>query len=265
MLRALTYTFMLLISFRVYGISDTRIQEVFSHITEHMKSPKNAEESIDILEKVSNKFDIKVTNNSESLSFTLERANNALKQGDALTALDLFNKIIARFPNHKNALVGLGNIYYANKQYEQAVQIYLDLLDTYSDDKLLLANFLTLISEYNIDLALTEMLKLHKIMEKDSFLLANLGLVYAYKNDLEKAKYYMLSAVSLDQENALYIYNLAVILDKLSDFKNAATFYKKFLDQSNIILDDLISRKQVAKRLKTIKKLVISSASLQNL
>ncbi len=55
--------------------------------------------------------------------------------------------------------------------------------------------------------------------------LAKLGLLYMKKENYKSAKGYMVTVISHDQNDISYIYNLSVVLDKLSDFKIAATFY----------------------------------------
>ncbi|WP_233417506.1 tetratricopeptide repeat protein [Wolbachia endosymbiont of Brugia malayi] len=75
------------------------------------------------------------------------------------------------------------------------------------------------------------------------------------KENYKGAKEYMVTVISLDQNNIFYIYNLAVILDKLSDFKNAAIFYLKLLNMAANLKD--VSKKipicKVEARLKFIK------------
>ncbi|BET35704.1 hypothetical protein wScaTNS_09170 [Wolbachia pipientis] len=72
------------------------------------------------------------------------------------------------------------------------------------------------------------------------------------KGDYVKAKEYMKAAMSLDQNNIFYTYNLAVILDKLSDFKNATACYSKLLNMSKNA-SERIPLYKVAARLKFIQ------------
>lgn len=88
---------------------------------------------------------------------TLKKAKDSFESGDNETAISLLNRIITKFPYHKNALIGLGNIDYANKEYKKAVWIYTRLLKEYSSNPYILKKFLT-ISQYDPDLALSEML-----------------------------------------------------------------------------------------------------------
>lgn len=57
------------------------------------------------------------------------------------------------------------------------------------------------------------------------------------KEDYVKDKEYMTTAISLEENNIFYTYNLAVILDKLSDFKNATIFYLKLLNMATTSKD----------------------------
>ncbi|MGL9718989.1 MAG: tetratricopeptide repeat protein [Wolbachia sp.] len=217
-----------------YADENLKIQEVFDNVAKYMKADEKYKD-FDVIERKSDKFNIKVIQNSGksfSIQSILERAKDSFESGDNEAAISFLNQAITKFPYHKNALIGLGNIYYANKECEKAIEIYIRLLKEYPGNSYILENFLTIVSQYNPDLALSEMLKLYDIHKNCAPLLANLGLIYMKKEDYIKAKEYMIAALSLDQNNIFYAYNLAVILDKLSDFKNAATFYLKLLNMA---------------------------------
>ncbi|NSM56880.1 tetratricopeptide repeat protein [Wolbachia endosymbiont of Atemnus politus] len=217
-----------------YANENSEIQEVFNNVAKYMKADEKYKD-FDVIERKSDKFNIKVTQNSGksfSIHFILEKAKDSFESGDNEAAISFLNQAITKFPYHKNALIGLGNIYYANKEYKKAIEIYIRLLKEYPSNTCILENFLTIVSQYNPDLALSEMLKLYDIHRNCASLLANLGLIYMKKEDYTRAKGYMIAAISLDQNNIFYVYNLAVILDKLSDFKNATTFYLKLLNMA---------------------------------
>ncbi|VVC38934.1 CBS domain,Tetratricopeptide repeat,Tetratricopeptide repeat-containing [Cinara cedri] len=175
---------------------------------------------------------IQNTDKNFSISSTLKKAQRSFESGDKKAAILFLNSIITKFPYHKNSLIGLGNVYYVNKDYKQAIEIYTKLLKEYPGDSLVLKNFLIVVAKYNPDLALDEMLKLYNTHRNYAPLLANLSLIYIKKGDLIKAKEYMTKAVSIDKNNVFYIYNLAIILDKLLDLENAVACYEKLLDKA---------------------------------
>ncbi|MDR1139689.1 MAG: tetratricopeptide repeat protein [Rickettsiales bacterium] len=253
----LIYSIVLLSFPTAYANEDLEIRKVFDNVAKYIKADEKYKD-FDVIEKKSDKFNIKVAQNSGkhfSIHSILKKAKDSFESGDNEAAISFLNQAIVKFPYHKNALIGLGNIYYANKEYEKAIEIYTRLLKEYPSNSYILENFLTIISQYNPDLALSEMLKLYDIHKNCAPLLANLGLIYIKKEDYAKAKECMIAAVSLDQNNIFYVYNLAVILDKLSDFKNAATFYLKLLNMavnSKNISEEIPIRK-VEARLKFIK------------
>ncbi|WP_395463406.1 tetratricopeptide repeat protein [Wolbachia endosymbiont of Cantharis cryptica] len=240
-----------------YANENLEIQEAFDNVTKYIKADEKYKD-FDVIERKSDRFHIKVAQNSGknfSIHSTLKRVKDSFESGDNDTAISLLNQVITKFPYHKTALIGLGNIYYANKEYKKAIEIYIRLLKEYPSNSYILENFLTIISQYNPDLALSEMLKLYDIHKNCAPLLANLGLIHMKKEDYTKAKEYMITAISLDQNNIFYTYNLAVILDKLSDFKNAAIFYLKLLNMAANSKDvsEKISIHKVEARLKFIK------------
>ncbi|MBS9530880.1 tetratricopeptide repeat protein [Wolbachia endosymbiont of Rhagoletis cerasi] len=240
-----------------YASENLEIQKAFDSVVKHIKADKKYKD-LDVIERKSDKFNIKIAQNSGKsfdIYSTLKKAKDSFESGDNETAISLLNQIIAKFPYHKNALIGLGNIYYANKEYKKAVEIYTRLLKEHPSNPYILKNFLTIISQYDPDLALSEMLKLYDIHKNYAPLLANLGMIYMKKEDYVKGKEYMITAISLDENNIFYTYNLAVILDKLSDFQNATIFYLKLLNMATTSKDvsEKIPLYKVTARLKFIK------------
>ncbi len=63
------------------------------------------------------------------------------------------------------------------------------------------------------------MLKLYDIHKNCTLLLENLDLIYIKKENHTHIKKYMIAIISLNRDNIFYVYNLAITLDKLSDFK----------------------------------------------
>ncbi|QJT94360.1 tetratricopeptide repeat protein [Wolbachia endosymbiont of Diaphorina citri] len=237
-----------------YASKNLEIQKAFDNVVKHIKADKKYKD-LDVIERKSDKFNIKISQNSGKnldIYSILKKAKDSFESGDNETATSLLNQIIAKFPYHESALIGLGNIYYANKEIKKAIEIYTKLLKEYSNNPYIFKNFLTIISQYDPDLALSEMLKLYDIHKNYAPLSANLGLTYMKKGDYVKAREYMTEAISLDQNNIFYIYNLAVILDKLSDFKNATAFYLKLLNMSKNA-SERIPLYKVAARLKFIQ------------
>jgi tetratricopeptide (TPR) repeat protein len=253
----LIYIVILLRFSTTYASENLEIQKAFDNVVKYIKADKKYKD-FDVIERKSDKFNIKIAQNSSKnfdIYSTLKKAKDSFELGDNEVAISLLNQIIAKFPYHKNALIGLGNIHYANKEYKKAIEIYIRLLKEYPSNSYILENFLAIMSQYDPDLALSEMLILYDIHKNYAPLLANLGLIYMKKEDYTKAKEYMITAISLDPNNIFYTYNLAVILDKLSDFKNAAIFYLKLLNMDTISknVNEKIPVYKVAARLKFIK------------
>lgn len=235
MLHVIIFVVFLLKFSSAFAIENLKIQEIFNNAAKYIKTGNQYKD--DVIEKKSDKFNIKVTQGAKkkfNINNSLKQAKDALESGNSATAIFFLNKVLEKFPYHKNALIVLGNIHYFNKEYEKAIDIYSNLLKEHPGNHLVLENFLIVISQYNSELALKEMLKLYSTHKNYAPLLANLSIIYLEKQDLLKAKEYMKGAVSLDQNNILYIYNLAVILEKLLDVRNAEILYKKLLNKAEI-------------------------------
>ncbi|OEY86737.1 hypothetical protein BIY23_02285 [Wolbachia pipientis] len=230
----------------IYANESLEIQKIFNNVSRYIQPNKK----LDILERKSNKFNVKITKTHFNVTFILKKAKDSFKLGDNEKAIAFLKEITTKFPYHKNALMMLSNIYYINQDYKQAKEICIKLLKQYPGDTIILENFFTILLKYNHNLALETMLELYSRHKNYAPLLANLGLLYVKNGDLVNAKEYMLAAVSMDYENPFYLYNLAVILDKLHDLENAAVFYEKLLNQE---VTDFNQRQQVEARLQSIK------------
>ncbi len=254
----LVFIFILLQSFSIHASEGS---EVFSQIANAIKSDFKdiiSDSNSGFLEKKSDKFEIKISKNLTNVNYLLKKAKAAFDIGSIEIAASFYKQILSKFPDNKSALIGLGNLYYVQKDYELAHTIYLSLLKKYPKDTTIILNYLTIVSDYDPDFTLKEMLNLSNNVNKTyAPLHAHLSLLYAKLNDVNSAKNYMISALSLEPDNVFYIYNLAVMYDKLSEFKNAAFFYKKLINKITISQDKNtiknIPIKQVSNRLKFIK------------
>lgn len=78
--------------------------------------------------KNSDKFKIRITQNSVIIYSTLRKVHDSIESGNITEAFSIFNQVALKFHYHTNALIGLGNICYANKKYERAPKIYQTIL-----------------------------------------------------------------------------------------------------------------------------------------
>jgi lipopolysaccharide assembly protein B len=228
----------------IYANESLEIKKILNEVSKYIQPKKK----LDFLKRKSDKFDLEITKTSFNIVSIFKKAKDSFELGDSEKAIALLNLIIERYPYHKNSLVMLGNIYYVNKDYGKAKAIYTTLLKQYPGDSIIRDNFFTVFLKSDCDLVLDRMLEFYDRHKNYAHLLVNLGLLYAKKGNLVKAKEYMLSAVSIDRENPLYLYNMAVILDKLHDFENATIFYEKLLDY-----ESFDQRQKIEKRLQSIK------------
>lgn len=249
MIKILAVIVILLQSFNI--CADER-SEVFSQIAKVIKGGhSNIINDGDFLEKRSDKFEITVSENSTNVGHLLKKAKTAFDIGSIEVAESFYKQILDKFPENKSALIGLGNLYYVQKDYKKAHETYLALLKKYPKDTNVILNYLTVVSDYDPDFALKEMLNLSSDVNFAP-LYASIGLLYLKVNELDSAKNYMISALSLEPENIFYIYNLAIIFDKLSDFKNAAFFYQKLVNLQDKDIIKNIPIGQISNRLKFI-------------
>ncbi|WP_339045152.1 tetratricopeptide repeat protein [Candidatus Mesenet endosymbiont of Agriotes lineatus] len=247
MIKTLIFILILLQSFSIYAD-----EEVFSQIAKAIKGGHSSVvNDSDFLEKRSDKFEIKVSENLTNISYFLKKAKIAFDMGSIEVAESFYKQILDKFPKNKSALIGLGNLYYVQKDYKRAHETYLILLKEYPHDTTVILNYFIVVSNYDPNFALKEMLNLSGNINFAP-LYASIGLLYLRADEPNNAKDYMISALSLEPENVFYIYNLAIIFDKLSDFKNAAFFYQKLVNLRDRNIIENIPIKQISNRLKFI-------------
>lgn len=178
--------------------------------------------------------DSKTVPNSLQVNRTLSQAYNALISGQISAAIRMYKDILDVQPYHLDALFGLATAYHRNYQYEQARKIYVDILEIDPNHKEALNNFLVLIAEESPEDALLELQKLERINPRFSPIPAQIAMIYLKLGKTAQAEQHLRRAVKLSPSNTVYIYNLAIVLDKLGKYDMAIPLYKKVLSAAEI-------------------------------
>ncbi len=165
-------------------------------------------------------------------NYELEKAYEALLAGQTGIALELYKNVIRMQPDNELALFGAATTFHRIGEIESARVLYGRLIELYPNNREAMNNFLVLVSDESPQEALNELLELEHASPDFSPIPAQLGLLYAKLGDEEKARSKMLRAISLDPDNMVYRYNLAIFLDKQKRYKEAAAFYRQLIAAS---------------------------------
>jgi len=187
------------------------------------------------------------THKTDPVAEKLEQAWQAYESGQYPQAKVLYKEALAVENDNRDAMLGLGAIAIIEKDDARARNIYTSLLE--HDPRDPVANA-ALASLRNSATETDEKYLLRTLQKNpdDAHLNFALGNVYAQQGKWKSAQKSYFSAFQHDNENADYIFNLAISLDQLGKHKQAIDFYQKCLNKS-VNKQVVFSREAVQKRI----------------
>ena len=193
---------------------------------------KNPLDSEDVRKHEGVGISISVRRPKANVNHLLEEAYDTLIAGDQEGAIALYKEVLANQPDNKLGLFGLATTYHRAGQLEMARPLYGRLLAIDPQNAEGLNNFLVLLADESPEDALNEMKKLERTHPDFSPLPAQMAVVYEKMGRHEEAIVNMTHAIELSPENIKYRYDMAIMLDKMGDWGNAATYYQQLITAS---------------------------------
>ncbi len=241
------------------GLND-KVQYAKNHIAGKHQSQQakpvirpalNAASGKDVV--TSSAVSFKKTNKADPVTEKLEQAWQAYEVSQYGRAKELYKEILAIEKNNRDAMLGLGAIAIIEKDNVAARSIYTVLLKRDPRDPIANA---ALASLRNSATAVDEKYLLEMLQKNpdDAQLNFVLGNVYAQQGKWKSAQKSYFSAWQHDNENADYIFNLAVSMDQLGKQQQAVAFYQKCLNRS-VNKQVVFSREAVQKRITELSEL----------
>ncbi len=163
------------------------------------------------------------------VNYELEKAYNALLQGNTEIAVMIYNDLLTVAPDNKHALFGLATTYHKLGLLEKARPVYGKLLELDPYNKETLNNFLALIGEEAPDSAIAYLEQLKANNTDFSPIYAQLAQLYKKQGNLRSAILNMQQATAISPENMVYMYNLAVLYDGHKDTRRAEALYRRLI------------------------------------
>lgn len=168
-----------------------------------------------------------------------EQAYKAYSIGLTEVAVKFYLDILKITKADEKANFGLALIYQQNNLFDQAKNLYIQILTHNSNHQASLNNLLALIAIKSPHLAIEELKKLKTINLNSSIIPAQMAIIYYNLGNYQLAINLLQQAVNLEPTNLNYLFNLAIILDKAKKKQEAIEVYKKLLT-----FDDLNQNKQ---------------------
>ena len=167
------------------------------------------------------------------ISQELEKAYEALLAGYPQTAIDIYQGILDRHPKHRLAMFGMATTYHKMNDLATARDWYGRLLAVDPHHRDALNNFFVLMSEESPAEALSKLKQLESDNPTFSPIPAQIAVLHQQLGDNAMAAQAMARAVRLSPENLVYRYNLAILLDRVGNRKEAADLYRGLLEASH--------------------------------
>ena len=153
----------------------------------------------------------------------LGKAYQLFKQQDYDGANKLYQQVLARESNNRDALLGSAAVAVKQQRYESAAGDYSQLLRLDPKDSVASAGLLSINADEHAESRLKSMLR---EQPKAASLYFALGTLYADKQRWPDAQQAFFNAWTNQNNNPDYAFNLAVSLDQLGKYKQAKQLYE---------------------------------------
>lgn len=169
--------------------------------------------------------DVKIDNDAIRQSLNNAYNLSLIDQNEA--AIEIYKEVLTIKPDDEYSKFSLAVLYQKMNQNNQAKNLYHELLENDPENKhQIISNLLSILIEESSQEAIYFLSRLHKQNPKSSYITAQLGLAYEKLENYDLAAEYLEKAKFIDSNNLEYIYNLAVIYDKMEESEKALKSYK---------------------------------------
>ncbi len=155
----------------------------------------------------------------------LTLAYEAMENGQTDLAMDYYDQILMSNPANQDALLGSATLYHRNGDKQKARALYRQILSQSPRNTDVLNNYLVLVSEESPVEALSELQDLENKNPHYAVLPAQIAALQARQGNMPAAIQKMMRAISLNPDDLLYKYNLAVMLDHAGQRDEAINAY----------------------------------------
>lgn len=180
-------------------------------------------------------------------------AQRALNLGRYEAALGFYENLYKKNKRDPRILIGRAVALQKTGRPAEALKAYEETLDIYPSNSEALVNYLGLMNAQYPQNALQKLQILHQSKPNNPAVAAQLGIAYGNTGDFKNAQTFLRMASSMEPENALHFYNLAIISERAGDRSSAVSAYEKALEVDAIYGGRTISRETVYDRLSVLR------------
>ncbi len=177
---------------------------------------------------------VKKNHGKNSKKAEMIAAERAMKLGRYAAALEIYESMYARNKRDPNILMGRAEAYHRLGEDNFAIQAYEELLDIRPNNLQARVNMLGIIGQKYPSVALRQLMDLRQEHGNNVAVVAQIAVTQAKLGEFSDAIRYLGIAASMEPQNPLHIFNMAVIADKSGDKKQAIRFYEQALETDTL-------------------------------
>jgi tetratricopeptide (TPR) repeat protein len=174
-------------------------------------------------------------NKPDSSRVFYEKAVRYHQQNRLKEAILMYQQVLSKNPLDTDTLFNLAAAYLQNRDFSMALPILKDLSEKDPNNPQVLLNLA--IAEMGLgepELALSLLDKVQQISSGPSFeLYFHKAVALSQLGRLDEAKHFYAIAGKINPDNSGLLFNLAVLNDKMGQYKEALEYYRVFLTQKN--------------------------------
>ena len=184
------------------------------------------------------------------------KAFSAVSLKEYEIAVKLYKQILEKNKQDNYSKLALATCYQNLKQYGQAKTLYLDLINIFPNNDKIISNLFSIMindSPYEAVYLLPQLAERFNYSDKIQF---QLSIAFSKVKNYTKAVKYMKEAIAIDPTNVVYLYNLAVLYDKMENYPSAQATYKLALKNIETNNNSVLPYNKINNRINELNKIM---------
>lgn len=177
---------------------------------------------------------VEKTHSPSSREASLVAADRAMKLARYESALSIYDRLYDQNRRDPNILLGRASALQQLGRVDEAISMYERVLDQRPDNLEAQINMLGLMSSRYPSVAMRRLMDLQERYPDNDMIAAQIALSHAQVGQYNEAMTYLGMAASMQPNNPMHYFNLAVIADRLGAKKEAVQYYERALEVDSI-------------------------------
>lgn len=172
----------------------------------------------------------RINKKASDLESQVVAANRALELGRYESALELFTELAGRNERDPRILMGLAVAQQKVGHDAQAILTYEKLLQIAPNSVDAIVNLTGLLHAQYPEVAMRRLIDLGGKYPGNAGIPAQIGMIHAQAGDHKQALVALGKAAALQPQNAVHLYNMAIVADRMGSSQEAVNYYERALE-----------------------------------